>query len=243
MKMKSLLFFLVLLFLLANCNAYRPVMVELTPKTFEHDYDTGEKIVRLEKDGISLESTFLQSTPYDLLFQVNITNFSTEDLHIRPDRLQYFALDPNGDIFAERFAFHPDDVVFEISNSIDQDRRAARTASVMGMVFFGLNAIAGTVSLANDNQELATNQFIDAGINLAASQIERSAIKKHIVELEVEKQFYENSAIRDTVLSYGDSIEGIVIYPRFDEAPQLLFEFDLADRLFEIIYDQDWRKP
>ena len=243
MKIRTLPFFLATLLLLASCNAYQPAMVELTPETTDEEYDMGKQVVRLEKDGIEVESTFLQSTPYDLLFQVNITNKSTDELRIQPERFQYFALDPNGDVFAERFAFHPDDIVFELESSIEQDRKAAKTSNALGWVFFGLNAIAATVSLSNDNPELATDQFIDAGINLAVSQIERSEIKKHIVQLEVEKQFYENSAIRDTVISYGESIEGLVIYPRFDEAPQLLFEFDLADRLFEITYDQDWRRP
>ncbi len=243
MKIKILHFFLFLTALfLAACGAYQPAMVQLTPEDSNHQLALNKEVLELEKDGLSLTSTFLQSTEFDLLFQIEIENETDEEIRVRPEQFQYFALNPDGDIVTDRYAFPPDDIVFELTESIERDRRAAKRASAMGWVFFGLNAIAATVSFASDNPEIGTGQAIDAGINLAAAQVERSAIKKHIVHLETERQFYDNAAIRDTVLAPGDSVEGLVIYPRLDEAYQLLFEFDLGERLFEITYKQEWRE-
>jgi len=96
-------------------------------------------------------------------------------------------------------------------------------------------------SIANDRPE-ALGQAVNTGLNLAAFQIEKGGIKKHIVYLEGERDYYENATLLETTLMPGESVTGIVIFPRVDEANQLAFKYPIGRNVYEINYHQRWIK-
>ena len=242
MNGKSLHFIFFFIILCTSCGSYRIPYVDLSPESSGPQALDNVPNVELEKDDLFLSVQFLQSTEYDLLFDVAIRNETEDSVRIAPHEFQYFVLNPDDEVVASQYAFHPDDIVFELQESIEQDRKAVKTAKTMGWVFFGLNAIAASVSLATDNPDIAANQLIDGGINLAVAQIEGAAIKKHIVGLEGELQYYDNAAMREMTLAPGEEVDGLLIFPRWDDARRLAFEFEIEDCLFEITYKQDWRR-
>jgi hypothetical protein len=235
MKHRIFTLFCLVAFLISCSPKYSNVY--LTPEQGFYDESDHREIVKLDFEGVAMESDFLQATQYDLLFDLKIANNSDEELTISPSDFSYMAYNNEGQNFAKEYAFDPENLLFEIDESIARDKAAAKTENTLSWIFFGVEALAAVVGFATDDDN-APLYAIDAGINLAATQAGTAQMKKHIVYLESERDYYENSALRDTILSPGSEIQGIIIYPRLDQAKQMLFQYDLNGRLFELAYSQ-----
>ncbi len=238
MRHKHLLLFLGLLFF--SCSPRYQTYLTLIPQEFDAEEATGKESITLEKNNIILQSTFLQATEYDLLFNLKIANHSRESVDITPAQFTYQALDEEKVRITQTSAFDPDDLVFELTESIEADEKAKREAKIFGWFLFGINAIAAVSSFSDGFDEAGIDHTIDAGLSLAATHIESSIINKHIVKLEGQRDYYDYAALRDTTLYPGQQVEGLVIFPRFDPAFQLKTIFPLNDHAFEITYDQFW---
>ena len=230
---------------LINCSTTR-YYHELEPvesyqnQSREND-ELGIETVELEKPESAFKCAFLQGTQYDLIFEVTITNHDTEDLFMSPEDFSFMALDEREYPIAELNAFEPEALLFDIESSLEEDKKALKRNKALGWIFLGLDVALTATSIANERPE-ALGQAINTGLNLAAFQIETGGMKKHIVYLEGERDYYENATLRTTTLLPGESVTGIVIFPRVDEANQLAFKYPIGRNVYEITYNQRWIK-
>ncbi len=227
---------LVSILLATGCTTYIP-SVALSPVEGQGSEVTSNSVV-LKSGGIDFECDFLQSTDFDLLFEVAIHNDTEKSVAIDPQAFQFFALDPQGREFAAMHAYDPEELVFEIEEAIETDKKVIKRNQAVGWFFVGLNVISAVSSFSDEQDAAGVGYTIEAAANVAAMEIEKSQIKKHIVSLEGERDYYEYAAIRKTVLQPGETLQGLVIYPRLDEAARLIFEYEIGRQYFEITYDQ-----
>ena len=196
-------------------------------------------VITLNSEEVSFSCDFLQSTRYDLIFEINIENTSEDSVYIIPDEYYYEAIDDYGKAYIKEYAYDPENLVFELEATIERDRKRAKTEKTLGWIYFGVQTLAAVTSLANDYEGAAAYYAVDAGLNLAGSQIAAKEVEQHVVYLEGERDFFENAAIRESILPPGKSITGVVIFPRFDQADRMAFNFDIAGSRFEIVYGQE----
>ena len=240
MKTKIIFLFCFVALLFSACsNKYS--IIQLVPEVDIYEAGNLEQVVKMEYEGVDFEIDFLQATKYDLLFELNISNNSKEEIQIVPQDFSYLAIDQRGNVFAKEYAYDPENLLFEIDETIANDVAVAKTENTLSWIFFGIEVLATVVSIA-DNDVNAPFYAADAGINLVASQAGTATLKRHIVYLESERDYYENAAIRGMTLAPGTQMHGIVIFPRFDEARKLQFQYELNNILFEITYWQNWIK-
>lgn len=219
---------------LSSCAPRYQQYLSLIPKDQEL---TDRKTIQIQQ-GVQLEVAYLTSNEFDLVFNVSVQNNSNTAIQITPEDFFYTALTEDQDVMTRERAFNPDELVFEIEESIKASRKTDREAKILGWLFFGINAIGAVSAFANDNEALGIDYTVDAAIGLTGNVIEANIAQKHLVRLEAERDFYDYSAIRDTILRPGQEVEGLVVFPRYDPAYQLDVKFPIERREFLISYDQ-----
>ena len=240
MRIKFLLFALSIY--LFNCNPRYHTYLTLVPTEVTEDSLGATPIVDLMEDQIALQSSFIHASEFDVVFNLKISNQKGAPIYIDPNEFSFTALNENGTAFKREFAFDAEDLVFELSDNIQAAKNAKTEGDVLGWIFFGVNAIGAITSFSSGDNELGLQYSLDAGADLAITSIASSSAKKHIVTLEAERDFYNYKALRDTTLQPGESLEGLVIFPRFDPAYQLKVKYPIEEANFEIIYDQFYER-
>ena len=223
-----------LLFL--GCSVPR-VMPELTLMEEAQQWNMGKEVVELSQGDIDFNASFIQSTAFDLLFEVEIANNSDEPIFIDP--LEFYLKPKEGPYEnpGRIYAYDPESLLFEIEESLEEDKKFKRQTKALGWVFLALDVALTATSIAREEPE-ALERVINTGFNATALAIEQSAINKHIVRLEGERDYYDNAALRPFELEPYESVSGIVIFPRFDPAQQVKCVFPIENARFDVSYNQ-----
>lgn len=240
MKKNFLQLYLILfLFIFSACSPqFSIVSLRTQAETGQNEAFPGRQMVSLDQAGISFKCDYLQSTAYDLLFEVSIVNDSDQEITISPSDFRYYALDEKGYDFGKMHAYDPDKLVFEISQVLEESKDALDAERGIGWLITGLNVISAASSFANDEDEAGVFYSVEAATSLVASSLTKKQIKKQIVSLEGERDYYRNATMKPCSLAPGESTNGIVVFPRVDEAQQLAVEYHINNQVFEIIYEQ-----
>lgn len=229
-------FFLTTVLLLASCSP-KATIVNLRLPTIDQE-NNPRQIVSWEYEKVHFTCDYLQSTPFDLIFEVEFTNKSDSLIYFDPVESHIDAIGSQGKALDASSAYHPDQLVLDLEKAIEIDRKNLRAERGFGWLVAGLNVVSAVSSFADDEEEAGVAYSLEAATALITSSMSKSSIKKNLSNLEFQRDFYDKSALRSQYLEPGQSMRGLVIFPRFDQARQIDVSFYIGDLAFSVLYDQ-----
>ncbi len=168
-------------------------------------------MVRLKSDSIEAEIFFDTYTKKHLVFDVEVTNWSSREVLVSPEEIYLQQSDDDSPIPA----FDPE---FEIlGKKVEASRREANSKNLA--VAAGVAAVATVVAVAatsdgdnSNNNDNGNNNFTSVtyvGTNVAPPV--------PVAFLPPDMAFWEDASLRKTTLAKGYKAGGKVVFPRLDQ--------------------------
>lgn len=191
--------------------------------------------------GITVVPTVKEIRPFDLLVDMLIVNESETSVAIDPNSYFYNAFSRQNNRLADVYAYDPKELLDDLDELIANKKQSRREFIGFGWALVGL-AFA-TAAIADNNDSAILEEFVlittPTGfemLNLASSA------KRDINAITEERTFYDRNMIKPILLAPSDSLRGLVVFPRYDQAERLHFNFTLNDQSFEFPFRQSWQE-
>ena len=248
---------LLLLLLLFSCGTpLQVVRVDPASEDLIDRYRYGSAIQHQEADNVSVEVSFYDATRQYLLFDVEISNHTSDDILIDPAETSLQL--PSGTRLS---AVEPEYQLLSMDLESVRKQRQSRTlawASAAVLVAASAYAIANgdnsTVSAPNSDAVIISNlgtQVADV-MTYVVLEEEGRRLEREMVPVadempEVDNRFFWlDYSLRKTTLRPGESAVGKLVFPRSDDAstvevvvpvgPQREFAFPFRQRVFRDQY-------
>jgi len=235
-KILPFLLFAVSVLFLSSCFSPRPIVkVDVVEQeTFKWSY--GKKIIQLAGDSMSAEIFFDTYTKKYLVFDVEITNWGTQDVLVLPEN---FYMSFNGNA-ANAMALDPETEIFNRQVKRSKDEAAAKNAAV------ALGAVVVAAIVADAISDDDDGGSSDSGGDYSVTNITYvNAVPPPVVmsALPPELEFWENYSLRKTTLNRGYKVGGKVVFRRFDDYPSFNIFLPVSSETLSARFEQRLIKP
>lgn len=176
-------------------------------------WNYGRQVIRLQSDSIEAEIFFDTHTKKYLVFDVEVTNWSSRDILVSPEEIYLHwgendpkipALDPELEIFGKKM-------------KASKQEAAAKNLAVIA----GVAAVATVVAVAaatndsgNNNNQENNNNF--STVTFVSTDVVPPPPSTY---LPPDMAFWEELSLRKTTLAKGYKVGGKVVFPRVDGYP------------------------
>jgi hypothetical protein len=235
-KISPILLFAVPVLFLFSCFSPRPIIQVDAGEQEAFKWSYGKKIVQLSGDSLSAEIFFDTYTRKYLIFDVEITNWGTQDVLVLPENfyMSFNGADPNA------MALDPEFEIFNRKVKRSKDEAAAKNAAV---AIAAVVVAAVVLDAASDNDN---NDRSDSGIDYSTTNITYvNAVSPPVIMkvLPPELDFWENYSLRKTTLSRGYKVGGKVVFRRFDDFPSFSIFLPVGNEIVGARFEQRTIKP
>lgn len=196
----------------------------------------GKKVVQLSSDSLSADIFFDTYTKKYLIFDVEITNWGTQDVLVLPEK---FYMSFNGTA-PNAMALDPEMEIFNRQVKRSKDEAASKNAAV------ALGAVVVAAVVADAVSDDDHNGHSDYGGDYSVTNITYVTAVPPPVVLNVlppELDFWENYSLRKTTLSRGYKVGGKVVFRRFDDFPSFSIFLPVGNENVGARFEQRIIKP
>lgn len=255
MKTKKQIFGLFyLLFFLTLCSCATPIPIirlsaDEVPENAKRFWFGAEQVF-LEHEGVKVVVTFVESTPLDLIFSVEVINTSGKEILIAPEKIYYQAFQVVDSVkhrLAPQYhlARNPEEEILNIDKEKSITEAQAQNSA-------GFNTVVTLVQVAddigssvskNDTRQAQDERNQDMQNQEEYYQSQKNGYLNETQSLNQMREYWANNTLRKTHLPNGNSIEGTVLIPRNDKANYLKFVIPIEKINFVVDYKQNVIKP
>lgn len=201
--------------------------------------ETGKKITPIERIGLELKS--VEVYPFELLVDLSIVNRSDLPIDIRPTVNYYSAFSKQNNKMADIYAYDPKELLLNLEDEIDSRAKHRRDLITAGWSLLGIAMASAIGAIDNNNVILEEIALISSPMGMESLNI-ASNVKSDVKKIKEERAFYAQHMIRPGIIEPSDSINGIMVFPRYDQAHKLNFLFTINDHHFRHSFQQSWQK-
>ena len=229
-------------------GCYSPIPVaRLVPLSVNNTWQHGNQMATAaENDGVVVNATYQKSVDEELILNVQVINNSDEAILVDPKFFYYQPLnqDTMAPMEATYAAINPESKLMQLD--IERSRLIAKSKNEELY-----ESIGSTQDLMTSIGSLTGNFSEDEAAKYKEKSRQRQAEYKQeqllnqskMSSVTTTRQMLATSALRKTTVNPGSEAQGLVYFPRFDEAPLMKFNYRVAARDFEVIFEQKLIKP
>ncbi|TAK35626.1 MAG: hypothetical protein EPO28_14475 [Saprospiraceae bacterium] len=235
-KILPFLLFAVPVFFLPSCFSPRPLVKVDAGEQEVFKWSYGKKVIQLSGDSMSANIFFDTYTKKYLVFDVEITNWGTQDVLVSPEN---FYMSFNGKD-ANAMALDPETEIFNRQVKRSKDEAAAKN----GAVALGAIVVAAVVASAVSDDDNGGSS--DSGSDYSVTNITYvNDVPPPVVmsALPPELEFWENYSLRKTTLSQGYKVGGKVVFRRHDDYPSFNIFLPVDNETLSARFEQRIIKP
>lgn len=236
--------------LLTSCFTPQKI-VRIAPQEQENIFwYQGQAIAEKKQDSVIVRAAFSHTDRKYLLFDVEVFNEKDVPILVSPEVLSLKT--PNNHQFP---AIDPESIILSMEMRASQKEANAKNAAVVGgVVLVGAAVVAATSDNGSGNDNSYDSDDYDA-LDFAADVVPSIAwglsfhqdpiLTEYPQALPTSEQipFWQDIVLRRTTLRPGESIRGLVAFPRFDNtnALELIIPIEMDNFLF--LFTQQLYQP
>lgn len=247
--------FLSVLIMLLSSGCFTPhQIVRVAPEAQENIFwHQGQAIAEKKQDSIIVRAAFSHAEHKYLLFDVEVFNEKETPILVSPEALSL--LTPSKYHLP---AIDPEAVILSMEMRASQQEANAKNAAVAGSVILVGAAVAVAVS-SDDSPNYEDNDTDEAvydALSFTADVVlpaiawgvhfHQDPILSEYPEALPSPQeliFWQDIVLRRTTLRPGESIRGLVAFPRYDNTQQLELIFPIEQDEFRFLFTQKLYQP
>ncbi len=225
---------------LASCFTPRSV-VRMDADEANLKWSYGRQIVEQKKDSLEAQIYFDTYNKKDLIFDVEVTNWGSEDVLLSPEKI--YVKCSEDDI--KHFAFDPERELLD--EEIDISRREADSKNLAVAVGVAVVATAVAVAVTSDGNGGGNNNNNDNNVVNNIANV--TYVSTYVVPplpapfLPPSLDFWANYSLRKTTLEQNYKVGGKVVIPRLDHCPALEVYVPVGDETFVARFKQKIIQP
>ena len=243
--------FLSILFIsiFSSCYVTQPI-VQIEPNSNEYVFwHEGEPIAEKKIDSIVALAAFSHVSGDFYVFDVEIFNDSEAPILVAPEDM-YISIADNYKIPS----IDPKKMILSIEKEREEVKKRQRNAAIATGVFVLATIVAVAITSknrkSNRNRNNDYSRFDDDGWDLATDVVlpsivwglefhDQAVLSTHInsIPLTSDLVFWRSAALYKTTLSAGESIRGLIAYPR-NHFSDLLLVIPVENVQFEFMFNQ-----
>ncbi len=255
--------FVGILLVLQACAPPPRMNVKLRPVAVDSSFmDDGREFVTLRQDSVAFAVAFDRCDNKYLIFNVEVTNLSSQPLRVDPAQFYYQLADTLQKIpytsteeVPKFYAFSPEQELAKLEEKMKREEARLKSKQI----FWAVVAVAATVATAavlvennsrssrdreSNYQRAATNNTVMNAWALSmdiSSQAARSSVGNYYSKtdnLASQKETWEKFPIRNQTLQSGEKIYGDVVFEPHAGVGKWQFVFPVENRRFQANFTQ-----
>lgn len=229
----------VILFL--SCCSYQRPLFRLTPETDQTTWLFGKEYSKQSQNGLITAIAFEKYTYNHIVFDVSISNISSEDVLIAPENFYYLTSDSSlSKPRIKIFAIDPELQLIEAEkqSSKEEARYSKTTDLYLFSSFLGLLSDVSSAGKSKTEEEREAERLDDEE---ERQDREESEIwhKEKMHDLNELRSEWEVGALRKTTLKERFTIHGKVYFHRNDQTEWIQVNFPLGESCFQFGFHQE----
>jgi len=262
--LRLLLPVLVLVLLTSACVPR--TMIHLTPATGNPTFfDDGREFVTLQQDSVQFLAAFDRCDDKYLIFNVEVTNLSSQPVTIDPARFYYRMQDSlrqvqygNGWQVPQSFALSPNQEVVRLEKELQREEARLKARRTLWTVVAVAATVATAAAVIENNSRSSrgresgwrraanNNNLLNAwslSMSIAADGVHSSTARYYWQKdnLAGQKETWESYALWTKTLQPGEKIYGDAVFNPHVGTGELQFVFPVDNRTFVINFNQERR--
>ncbi|MGH1436282.1 MAG: hypothetical protein ACRBG0_17680 [Lewinella sp.] len=227
-------------------------VIRIAPEAQENVFwFQGQPIAEKKQDSVIVRAAFSHTDRKYLLFDIEVINEKDFPILVSPEVLSLKTT--NG---YQMSALDPEDVILSMEMRASQKEANAKNAAVAGgIVLVGAAVVAATSDNDSGSDNYYDNDALDAlefAVDVAVPTIawglsfhQDPILTEYPEALPSSEQllFWQEIVLRRTTLRPGESIRGLVAFPRFDNTQSLKLTIPLENDSFEFLFTQKLYQP
>ncbi|TKG97383.1 hypothetical protein EYV94_02850 [Puteibacter caeruleilacunae] len=235
---------------LLACSCATPKMVlRLKPDANNTKWSNGREIVKDSLNGIFVNAAFDEHVHPEVVFHVEITNYSNLPILVDPAKIYYLALDQNKKLLPNSggvYSVNPELKLLEIDKEKSRAIARAKNSQTAGIIAAGVVVAASVAIAASDDEDDQDRHAVEALTGLAAANVATTIEEDsyyHSSSLDDLRQFWSSETLRKTTLDPGQMIRGRIVLPATNEATYYQFHIPIDDQYLKMIFKQQGFLP
>jgi len=222
---------------LAGC-ATLPPAYQLSPSSGEVTWSAGRPVAQRELDGVQVAVAFTEPTPDKLGLRVQIAIVAAERFEVSARNVTFTACSgtENASCAPTAWVIDPEAELARLDRrGRDEQASASATQGVLAFLLV-LNAVADVGAVASGHADSSTGSGTAATAGLMDGA---AANHEHTMgQLQSERDFWANAALRRTTVDPGQSAVGVVMVPLYPKAKYVWLHLRIGQRQFSFRFDQ-----
>lgn len=240
--LKKFMFFASALALLNACVGPSPIS-KLDPQTKNFTWNYGQKYIDKTRDSIRFSIAFNKNIGNDLVFDIEVTNYTTDSILVSPETYFYKAMNEYGTMLGRYvYAVNPEKMLLELDKQLAREEAHQANQAIVDLVSTTTEA-AATVASLDESPHKKQALYNEITYNRHQREMNELNSEQRVRSLNAERDFWEDKVLRNTELAPGYSIKGKVYFERKVGAASYEFKFPIDDQVFKINYKQILHKP
>ena len=214
----------------------------MVPEAPEGHYANGREYIPLESGLITVELGYDGLQGENLVFDFVVHNDTEDTLAVVPGDFYYVILDSadaEAASHSPRMAVHPDQVLMQYDQVLEEREEAKKINSIFGIIEAGVHVLYNTSGF------IATRDpgFIADAVLQTVGTADHYVTQDRIIQSEMdgiseEKALVKEELFRACLVPPGGIMSGYVFFPKHDQTPYYMFCFPIHNRLFQFVYNQ-----
>ena len=219
---------------LTACFVPRSIVQMDVGDTENFRWNYGRQVIHLKSDSIEADIFFDSHTKKYLIFDVEVTNWSNEEVLVSPEEI-YLQQIENG---ANLHAFDPEVEIFGGKMKASRQEAAAKNIAVA----VGVATVATVVAVAatSDGDNKKGIDYSNTSITYIGTDVTPPPPSVYYPPNIV---FWEDYSLRKTTLAKGYKVGGKVVFPRLDYYPSLYVSIPVGGRVLTAHFKQKVYQP
>ena len=239
MKIKLIVIIVIITFLLISCSSHK---LHIEPVSEDTYWDQGREYIVQSENNVEIALCLESAQPQNLVFFTNITNHNTNSIEVKPELFYYlYQINGTGDttkkIKHRVYARNPENEIDQIDKSIGQEENSYAVNSALGATVTCLGCIGDFASLFSGDSESSEDSFDDDDYEYDWEQ-EKLEHEQRVADLEEDKDYWKNEALRRTTLFMGESASGLIEFPVIRNASMITLYFPVDSTLLHFDFKQ-----
>ena len=243
-KYKFGLFSILFMSIFSSCYVTQPI-VQIQPNSNEYVFwHEGEPIAEEKIDSIVALAAFSHVSGEFYVFDVEIFNDSEAPVLVAPEDM-YISISGNYRIPS----VDPRKMILSMQKEAEEAKKRRKNAAIVTGIFIVAAVVAVVITNKNSSNNSDNSRSYDDDWNIANDVVlpivwglefhDQAVLSTNInsIPLTSDLAFWRNAALQKTTLKAGESIRGLVAYPRH-LAPNLLLTIPVENVQFEFMFDQ-----
>ncbi|HEX9652460.1 MAG TPA: hypothetical protein VGA99_02015 [bacterium] len=219
---------------LTSCYVSPPPVYQLSPVPDSGIWWSGKQYAADSTNGISTFVAYQRSDRHHLIFEVEFTNQSEEQVLVSPEDFYYLPLQSAEDTVSQRevHALNPETELLEIDKSLSREHASYATHTAIDLTVSLLDLVLAIVSpddAASYEERLAWE------VNRADYQQLHQA---RVSELKGLREEWEFETLRKTTMNPGEQIRGRVYFPITKQAQFIELVLPIGRHPITLIFKQ-----